>query len=79
MTNHNLTAILATYCFRTFATEAEAAGMRDALHHAFCNRALRALIAVEYSGYVYRWVLKCHPADARALYVKSIEISPIGL
>jgi hypothetical protein len=66
--------LLASYCFRTFATESEARATKAALEAAF-PWWMTAPIRVAYSDYVYRWALYCHPGDARALYVKSREIS----
>ena len=74
--NPQLALLLDSYCFRTFATEAEARDMKSALDDAYPQRK-SAPLTVAYSEYVYRWALYCHPSDARVLYVKSIEISPL--
>jgi hypothetical protein len=63
------------YCIRTFLTESEAMAMKAALDAAFSDHGLFAPIQVEWNEFVERWVVKCHEADATAVYRKSVLIT----
>ena len=65
------------YCFRTFVSEAEARSVESALTAEFGSRLSRP-VTVGFSDFTERWCLYCHATDARALYVRSLQLAEVS-